>query len=96
MRDAILARYDDEEGEAARQLLVELAKHAVAPHDLHVLTTLAWVAYLQGDGGFAGIAVDRALVAYPDHRFAQLLDQALTAPVNPEVFRAAFDAKLPP
>jgi hypothetical protein len=57
---------------------------------VHALTTLAWIAYLQGDGGFAGIAVDRALEADPDHRFAQLLDRALNVPVNPDVFRTAF------
>ena len=97
LRDEILAWYDGEEGEATRQLLVELVKRAIPPYHVHVLTTLAWIAYLQGDGGFAGIAVDRALEADPDHRFAQLLDQALTVPVNPDVFRSAFQpGHLPP
>jgi hypothetical protein len=96
LRDEILAWYDGEEGEATRQLLVELVKHAVPPYHVPVLTTLAWLAYLQGDGGFAGIAVDRALGADAGNRFALLLDQVLTVPINPDVFRPALKAKWPP
>jgi hypothetical protein len=96
VRDEILAWYDGEEGEATRQLLVELVKRAVPPYQVPTLTTLAWIAYLQGDGGFAGIVVDRALGVDPGYRLAQLLDHALTVPIDPDVFRPALNAARPP
>jgi hypothetical protein len=86
-RDEILAWFDGEWGEATREVLTELARRAVAPFQVPTLTLLAWVSYLQGDGALAGIALDRALAAEPDYRLAQLLDHALRAPLNPEVFR---------
>ena len=89
-RDEVLTWFDDEWGDATRGLLVELVRHAVPPHEVPPLTVLAWIAYLQGDGAFAGIALDRALAANPAYGLAQLLDQVLLGPLNPEVFRSAL------
>jgi len=87
VRDVILCGFGGDEGEALRALLVDLVRHAVPPHHVAPLTTLAWISYLRGDGGFAGIAVDRALAADPGYLMAQILDQALRKPMNPEIFR---------
>jgi hypothetical protein len=89
-RDEVLTWFDGEWGEATRGLLVELVRRAAPPYDVPPLTALAWIAYLQGDGAFAGIALDRALEADPGYRLARLLDQALLAPLNPELFRSAM------
>jgi hypothetical protein len=86
-RDEILTWFDGEWGEATREVLSEMARRAVPPFDVPTLAVLAWISYLQGDGAFAGIALDRALAAEPDYRLAQLLDHALRAPLDPEVFR---------
>jgi hypothetical protein len=92
VRDEILTWFDGEWGEATRGLLVELVRRAVPPYQAPALTVLAWICYLQGDGVFAGIALDRALSADPDYTLAQLLDQALLGCVNPDVFRPALRA----
>jgi hypothetical protein len=87
VRDEILCWFGGDEGEALLALLIELVRHAVSPHQVAPLTTLAWVSYLRGDGGFAGIALDRALTADSSYYLAQILDQVLRKPVDPEVFR---------
>jgi hypothetical protein len=87
VRDEILCWFGGDKGEALRALLVDLVRHAVPPHHVAPLTTLAWVSYLRGDGGFAGIALDRALAADRGYYLAQILDQVLRKPVDPEVFR---------
>jgi hypothetical protein len=86
-RDEILGWYDGDRGEATRSLLVELVRRAVPPFEVPPLTVLAWLAYLQGDGTFAGIALDRALAADPEYGLAQILDRALSGALDPEVFR---------
>jgi len=99
VRDEILCWFGGDEGEALLALLIELVRHAVPPHHVAPLTTLAWVSYLRGDGGFAGIALDRALAADPGYYLVQILDQVLRKPVDPEVFRNSLaNAKrlLPP
>jgi hypothetical protein len=87
-RDELLTWFDGDWGDATRAVLGELARRAVPPFEVPTLTVLAWISYLQGDGALAGIALDRALAAEPDYRLAQLLDHALRAPLNPEVFRS--------
>jgi hypothetical protein len=86
-RDEVLAWFDGEWGRATRDLLIELVRRAVPPFDVPALTTLAWICYLQGDGALAGIALDRARAADPTYSLAQILNQALAAPLDPAVFR---------
>jgi len=90
VRDEILCWFGGDEGEVLLALLVELVRHAVPPHHVAPLTTLAWVSYLRGDGGFAGIALDRALAADSSYYLAQILDQVLRKPLDPEVFRKSL------
>jgi hypothetical protein len=89
-RDEILAWHDDESGDAARGLAIELVRRAVPPFEVPPLTLLAWICYLQGEGALAGIALDRALAAEPDYALAQILDRALRSALNPETFRPAM------
>jgi len=86
-RDELLTWFADAWGEATRDVLGELARRAVPPFEVPTLTLFAWISYLQGDGTLAGIALDRALAAEPDYGLAELLDHALRAPLNPEMFR---------
>jgi hypothetical protein len=67
-------------------------RRALPPWDVPALTVFAWITYLQGDGALAGIALERALVAEPGYYLAQLLDQALTGALNPDVFRSFYSA----
>jgi hypothetical protein len=90
VRDELLTWFGDEWGDVTRGLLVELVRRAVPPHDVAPLTVFGWLCYLQGEGVLAGIAVDRALAAEPDYGLAQILDQALSGALNPEVFRSAL------
>jgi Domain of unknown function (DUF4192) len=87
VRDEILTWFDGDWGDAARELLLDLVRHAVPPYEVPPLTVLAWIAYLQGEGALAGIALDRALTAEPGYGMAKILDQALTGACNPDVFR---------
>jgi hypothetical protein len=98
-RDDVISWSTDERGEAIKTVLLELARHAVPPHGAPTLTTLAWIAYLQGDGAFAGIALERALDADPEYPLATILDRALFNGMNPSIFRPSvggWQSLLPP
>jgi Domain of unknown function (DUF4192) len=87
--DELLTWFDGAWGESTRDVLSELVRRTVPPFEVPTRTLFAWISYLQGDGALAGIALDRALAIEPDYRLAQILDHALRAPLNPEVFRAS-------
>jgi hypothetical protein len=91
-RDEVIAWFDGTWGEATLDLVTELVRRAVPPWDVPVLTVFAWISYLQGNGALAGIALERALAAGPDYYLAQLLGQALTGALNPDVFRSLYSA----
>jgi hypothetical protein len=46
-------------------------------------TLLAWTAWQQGNGALANIALDRALAAQPGYSMATLIDQAVSAGIDP-------------
>jgi hypothetical protein len=98
-RDQLLSWWDGARGDALRELLVELVRRGNPLDAAPTLTTLAWVSYLQGEGAFAGIALDRALAVDPEYSLAQLLDHALFNGINPDTFRAstmATGGRIPP
>ena len=76
--------------EALLGLLLHLCRGAVPPHDAPVCAVLAWVAYAQGQGALALVAVERALRTDPGCSLAALLDEALEQVVPPERVRAAL------
>jgi Domain of unknown function (DUF4192) len=86
-RDELLTWFEDDRGHALRELLVEMVRRGNPLEAAPSLTTLAWISYLQGEGAFARIALDRALAIDPDYSLAQLLDQALLKGLNPDTFR---------
>jgi hypothetical protein len=70
-------------------LLTDLARRALPPVDVATLSVLGWVAYAQGCGVLAAIAVERALASDPSYRLARLLSDALDRQVPPERLRQA-------
>jgi hypothetical protein len=48
---------------------------------------LAFSAYARGDGPLAGLALEAALSADPNHRMAGMLDTALQSGMRPEQIR---------
>lgn len=81
-------RPDPERTAAARAVLEHLVAHASRGMHAPALTLLAFLAWWEGDGARAGVLVDRALLADPDHRLAVLVDQALRAGMPPGWVRA--------
>lgn len=81
------ASIDHEVAASARRVLidrlVELAACLPDQHAAPVLTLLAQVAWAQGSGALANVAISRALAAQPDYRLALLLDRMLTLGMRP-------------
>lgn len=73
-------------------LLTQVARHTVAPYDAPVCTLIAWIAYGEGNGALANVALDRALDGCPDYALAVLLRSALDAQVPPAQVRALLGA----
>ncbi len=71
-------------------LLLQLCRSSVPPHDAPVCAVLAWVAYAQGQGALALVAVDRALRTDAAYSLAKLLEQAVERVVPPEEVRAVL------
>src|SRR5512144_2509913 len=82
-------------GDALRSLLTDLVRRAGPDTVAAPATMLAWVAYQQGDGAFAWIALERALAADPGYRLALLLDTLLRNGVHPPALRARAEAPPP-
>jgi len=68
-------------------LFTELARYVEGPDGAPVCAMLAWAALANGNGAFAGVAVDRALACDPDYSLAQLIDSALLDMMRPEPVR---------
>lgn len=67
--------------------LLALVRRTPPPFDAPACTLLAWVAYAQGDGGLANVALERVGVSRPDYSLALLLRQALDGQVPPAQVR---------
>jgi len=84
IRDAVLAQAIVEMDRPWLPMLIACATwtpDALAPP---LCSVLAMVAYRHGDGALAQIAVDRCLVAEPDHRLAHLMIAIMSAGIRPE------------
>lgn len=64
-------------------LLTQTVRAVVDPQDAAVCALLGWVAYAQGDGGLANVALDRALTSDPDYNLALLLREMLDRQIPP-------------
>lgn len=73
----------------AQGVLEAAARVAPRATRVHVLTTLAWVAWWSGEGARAGALLEAALVLDPDHALAGLLDATLAGGIPPGWARSA-------
>lgn len=87
-RDAVLTWALDGSVQELIVFLSHLARCALGGIAAPVCTALAAVAYQNGEGALAGIALDRALASEPGYELAQLLDVALRNQVEPAEIRA--------
>lgn len=71
------------------QRLAMLAATVPAPLAAPLLTVCGYLAWSDGDGTMANLAVERALGCDPDYSLARLLDQALLHAVRPPRTRGA-------
>ncbi len=77
----------DPGAEAFVPLLLDLARRTLDCDAAPICTLLAWVAYLNGDGALANVAVERALRCEPDYEMARLIDAGLEGQVPPSAVR---------
>jgi hypothetical protein len=73
-------------------LLLELVRRTPPPFDAPVCTLLACVAYADGDGGLANVALERVGRSRPGYALAVLVQQALHAQVPPAQVRTLLRA----
>ena len=93
VRDACLSWCTGPGAVAAERLWLALVRATPAPERAEPAALLALVAYLRGDGALAGVALDAALQACPQHSLSGLLRAALDGGLPPEVLRTvAADA----
>ncbi|RBO96458.1 DUF4192 domain-containing protein [Nocardia puris] len=87
VRDAMFALAAGDHAADAERLWVTLVRAAPGRDRAEAGALLGYSAYLRGDGPLAGIALESALDADPDHTIAMLLDTALRAGMRPEQLR---------
>jgi hypothetical protein len=96
VRDIALAACAGPQAPAAEQLWAALARETPAPEAAEPAALLAVSALLRGDGALANIALERADRAWPGHRLARLLRQALDSGMGPaEIRRWLEETTLP-
>jgi hypothetical protein len=71
----------------AERLWTVLTRSAPAPARAGPATLLAVCAYLRGDGTLAGIAIEAALTADPDHKLATIVRRITDCGLPPNKFR---------
>jgi hypothetical protein len=84
VRDAVLGRAVVEVDLPWLPMLISCATWTPDPLAPPLCSVLAMVAYRHGDGALAQIAVDRCLLAEPEHPLAHLMIAIMAAGVHPE------------
>lgn len=93
VRDACLPWCSGPGAAAAERLWLALVRATPAPERAEPAALLALAAYVRGDGALAGVALDAALHACPQHSLSGLLRAALDGGLPPELLRSvAADA----
>ena len=72
------------EAREAERLWLTLVRELPAPERAEPAVLLGYTAFIRGDGAFAGMALDNALEACPDHLLAGLLRKVLDHGFPPE------------
>ncbi len=83
VRDAVLSWCLERTGEIPVGLFVDIARWAPDEFATPILSILALVAYRNGDGALANVALDRALAVEPDYRLAVLTQEFIAHGVHP-------------
>jgi hypothetical protein len=84
VRDRCLGLCIGQTAHAAERLWLALTRATPAPELADPAALAALSAYLRGDGTLAGMALDRALQAWPGHNLCTLLDHALRTALPPQ------------
>lgn len=87
VRDACLPWCTGRGAVAAERLWLTLVRATPVPERAEPAALLALTAYLRGDGALAGLALDTALQACPEHSLSGLLRAALDGGLPPEILR---------
>jgi hypothetical protein len=85
VRDDAWARMAPEHCDAHLKLWTQVIRHATPLYVAAPASLLAFVAWQNGDGALATIAVERALADDPNYTMAELIGQALHAGLPPSV-----------
>lgn len=88
VRDSCLGWSVGEEAAAAEQLWLALVRAVPGTARAEPAALLACTAYLRGDGALAGLALEAALAASPEHALARLLRAALDDGLPPGLLRS--------
>lgn len=96
VRDWCLRLCNDAEGDtggaaAAERLWLALTRATPAPELAGPATLAAFTAYLRGNGALAGMALERALQAWPGHDLGMLLAVALETGMPPSTLAQIAD-----
>lgn len=92
VRDIMFGVAGGAHAQAAEYLWDVLTRTLPDPDRAEAATLLAFSAYLRGDGALAGIALEQALTADPEHRMAVLLDAALQTAMAPSRLNRLVDS----
>lgn len=88
VRDAVLSLVTGDHAAAAERLWLLMGRALPDPERAEATALCAMSAYARGDGPFAGICVEAALEADPEHRLALLLRRALDQGMHPDRIRS--------
>ncbi|MBV9487608.1 MAG: DUF4192 domain-containing protein, partial [Frankiaceae bacterium] len=91
VRDEVLVRAGKtRHRERIIAVLSELARRTPFPYDGPLCATLAYVAYADGNGIIANVALDRAFAVDPEYSLAQLTAEALSRQIPPWLARESM------
>lgn len=93
VRDVCYGWCGGDRAKAAEELWLALVRATPAPERAEPATLLALAAYQRGDGALAGVALDAAQAADPDHSLSSMLRVALDGGMPPELLRSVLTLK---
>jgi hypothetical protein len=102
VRDDAWARMDPKDSGAHRRLWTDVVRRAQPGHVAAAASLLAFVAWQEGNGALANVAIDRALADDPGYSMALLLRRVITAgappslarlPMTPDEVAAAYEER---
>jgi hypothetical protein len=94
IRDAVLTRGHAELDLPWLPMLISCATWTPGPLAPPLCSVLAMVAYRHGDGALAQVAVDRCLLAEPEHQLAHLMIAIMSAGIHPDELDAIVSGEV--